>query len=248
MTTASAKLVGLQTKRTLRDPAAVFFMVAFAPLFAVMMGLIFGNEPNPEFGGRGYLDANLVSFAAIVVAISSFVIVPIDIVTQRENGSLRRFRATPLPPLAYIASDVLVRFVISLVSVAGMLAIGVFAFGASPEGNLVSVLLATTLGILSFLAVGYALAALIPSQGVAQAVGNVLVYPLIFLSGAAVPLAVLPEGAQQVARYSPLTQLVELLQGLWAGGSWSENWVPLVVMLGMLGVATAFAAKFFRWE
>lgn len=248
MTTAATKLVGLQTKRTLREPAAVFFMVAFAPLFAVMMGLIFGNEPTPEFGGRGYLDANLVSFTAIVVAIVSFVMVPIDIVTQRENGSLRRFHATPLPPLAYIAADVLVRFVISLLSVTVMFVIGVFAFGASPEGHLVSVLLAAALGILSFLAVGYALAALMPSQSVAQAVGNVLVYPLIFLSGAAVPLAVLPEGVQEVARFSPLTQFVELLQGLWAGQSWSENWVPLVVMLGTLAIATAVAGEFFRWE
>lgn len=246
--TAPAKLVGIQTKRSLREPGAVFFMIAFGPMFAVVMGLIFGNDPTPEFNGRGYLDANLVSFTAIVIAIVSLVLVPIDIVTQRETGALRRFRATPLSPLTYIAADVLVRFVLSLLSIAAMFVVGILAFGAHPAGSLASVLVAAALGVLTFLAVGYALAAVIPSQGVAQTVGNVLVYPLIFLSGAAVPLAVLPEGARQVAQLSPLTQLVELLQGQWTGQAWSENWVAVIVLLGMLGVATAVAARFFRWE
>jgi len=88
----------------------------------------------------------------------------------------------------------------------------------------------------------------IPSQGVALAVGNVLVYPLILLSGATVPLSVLPDGVRQVAQFSPLTQMVQLLQGLWAGEALSAHLVPLVVLVGLLAVATAVAARFFRWE
>ena len=245
---AFSTIATVQAKRTLRDPAATFFMLAFAPMFAVAMGLIFGNDPLPEFGNRGYLDANLVSFAAIIVVISGLIVTPVDIITQRESGALRRFRATPLRPVTYIAADVVVRFVISLVSIALMIAIGTLAFGARPEGNLVGVLLAAALGILAFLAVGYALSAVIPSQGVALALGNVLVYPLIFLSGAAVPLSVLPDGVRRVAQFSPLTQMVQLLQCLWAGEAWSAHWVPLVVLVGLLAVATAVAARFFRWE
>lgn len=246
--TAFGKLIGIQAKRTLREPPAVFFLIAFAPLFVVFMGFTFGNDPAPQFGGRGYIDANLVSIPAIVIAIMSFVLIPVDIVSQRETGALRRFRATPLRPLAYITADVLVRFVITMLSIAVMFLVGILAFGASPEGSFVNVLLATALGVLAFLAFGYALAAAMPSQGVAQAVGNVLMFPLIFLSGAAVPLAVLPDDVRQIARFSPLTQLVEMLQGLWTGQAWSENWVPLLILLGVLGVATALAARFFRWE
>lgn len=234
--TAFAKLASVQTKTTLREPAAVFFMLALGPMLVIVLGLIFGSDPH------------LVSFTAFVVAIVGLVLVPIDVVTQRETGALRRFRATPLPPLTYIAADVLVRFVISLVSITVMLTITILAFGVHPAGNLAGVLAAAALGVLAFLAVGYALAAIIPSQSVAQAVGNVLVFPLIFLSGAAVPLDVMPEGARQVAQFSPLSQLVELLQGLWVGEAWLENWVALIVVLGTLGLATAVAARCFRWE
>ena len=33
---------------TLRDPVTVVFSLAFAPVFIIVMGLIFGNEPTPQ--------------------------------------------------------------------------------------------------------------------------------------------------------------------------------------------------------
>jgi|SRR5690625_490401 len=242
---AFASLAGVLTKRTLRDPAAIFFMLAFAPFFAVVMGLIFGNEPDAQFGGLGYMDANLVNFSAIVVAIAGIVLVPIDLVGQRESGALRRFRATPLKPVTYIAADIAVRWVIALVGIALMLAVGIIGFGARPEGNIVGVVLMSALGILAFLTIGYALTALVPTLGVAQLVGNVAVYPLIMLSGATVPLSVLPEAVRSVAIWSPLTQLVQGLQGFWLA---APDWTTVAVMLGVIAVAGLVAGRYFRWE
>lgn len=243
--TAFLSLTRVLVRRTLRDPAAIFFMLAFAPFFAVVMGLIFGNAPDPQFGGVGYMDANLVNFSAIVVAIAGIVLVPIDLVGQRESGALRRFRATPLRPATYIAADITVRWVIALAGIALMLAIGIFGFGARPEGSLGGVLLMSALGILAFLTIGYALTALVPTLGVAQLVGNVVVYPLIMLSGATVPLSVLPEAVRTVAVWSPLTQLVQGLQGWWLA---APTWTPVLVMLGVIAVAGLVAGRFFRWE
>ena len=240
--TAFTKLAGVQTKTTLREPAAAFFMLAFGPLFALIMGAVLDNGPQGEF------DSSLPGFAGIVVAITSFVLLPIDIVSQRDNGALRRFRATPLRPLTFIAADLVTRFVLVLISLTAMLLLGMGVFGATPQGHVGSVLLATALGILTFLSVGYALTALLPSHGVAQAVGNILVYPLIMLSGAAFPLAAMPDQVRQVAQFSPLTQFVTLLDGLWSGDTWDGNWVALIVLFGVLGVATTIAARFFRWE
>ena len=101
------------------------------------------------------------------------------------------------------------------------------------------------LGTLVFLALGYALTAVVPTLGVAQLIGNVLVYPLIILSGATVPLALLPAGVQAAAQASPLTQLVVGLQGAWAG---TPAWTPVVALTGVLAAATLVAARYFRWE
>src|SRR5690606_21451437 len=78
----------------------------------------------PEFGGVGYVDANLVGFSAIVVAIAGLVLVPIDLVGRRETGALRRFRATPLRPIAYVAADLPVRWGVALVGIGRMIGVG----------------------------------------------------------------------------------------------------------------------------
>ena len=229
--------------RTLREPAAVIFSVAFAPVFVVVMGLIFGNKPAPEFGGQGFLEANFTAFPGIVIAITALIIVPVDLVTQRGAGVLRRFRATPLNPALYLAADVVSRMVLGLVSFAAMYAIAILGFGVKPAsaGAFVSSLVATMLGLAAFLALGYLIAGRFRNVGAAQGLGNILMYPLIFTSGAAVPLAILPPGVLSVAKYSPMTQLTYLTQGLWAGDGWAEHWVAALVLV-VFGTVCAVAA------
>ena len=93
---AFRRLCRVTALRTLRDPVTVVFSLAFAPVFIIVMGLIFGNDPAPQFGGRGFLEANFTAFPGIVIAITSAIMVPVDMAAQRSAGVLRRFRATPL--------------------------------------------------------------------------------------------------------------------------------------------------------
>jgi len=64
-------------------------------------------------------------------------------------------------------------------------------------------------------------------------------------SGATVSLAVLPEAVRRFAVWSPLTLLVDGLQGWWLA---TPSWTPVLVMLGVMAVAGALAGRFFRWE
>ena len=123
-------------------------------------------------------------------------------------------------------------------------------FGVRPAsaGALVGALAATLLGLAAFLALGYLLASRFRATGAAQGIGNIVLYPLIFTSGAAVPMAVLPEGVRSVARFSPLTQLTHICQGLWAGDGWGAHWGSAAVLLGFGIVCAALAARLFRWE
>jgi len=245
---AYRQLVTTQLKITLRDPADLFFALIFGPMLVLALGLIFGNKPVPEFHGLGYLDGALAPFAAMVVAIVGLMSVPINIVTQRESGTLRRLRATPLSPRVYIAADVTVRFIITFVGTMLAFAVGMIAFGVRPIGNFGWVGLAACLGCAAFLALGYALASIYPTQGVAMAVGNILLIVLLMMSGAMVPRAVFSPTIQHISDFSPLTQFVTLLRGLWNGEPWGSLWVPVVVLGVMLVVCTAVATRLFRWE
>ena len=80
-------------------------------------GFIFGNDPTPQFGGRGFLEANFTAFPGIVIAITSAIMVPVDMAAQRSAGVLRRFRATPLQPGAYLAADIVSRLTLTFASI-----------------------------------------------------------------------------------------------------------------------------------
>jgi len=71
---------------------------------------------------------------------------------------------------------------------------------------------------------------------------------MMFLSGATIPLEVLPATVRELARFIPLTYVVTLLRGLWVGEAWSKHLTEVVVLVGLLIVGTAISAKTFRWE
>lgn len=232
----------------LREPVGLFFAFFFAPALVLILGGVFGNEPDPEFGGRGYLDVTLPASASLVVAMIGLVLLPVNQLTLRESGALRRLRLTPLRPSTFIAADLTVNFAVGFAGMVAALAVGWWGFGVTLSGSLLAVLLAAALGLVAFLALGYALVGLYPSSGAATGIGNVLMILVMLTSGAFVPLTVMPEGLDRVMALSPVRHFVDLLGGLWAGEPWSALLVPTGVLLSMIVVFGALATLSFRWE
>jgi ABC-2 type transport system permease protein len=237
-----------QAKLYVREPIATFFTIFFAPLFLVLFGLMYGNEPNDLFGGRGSMDVTVPAYLGIIIVTVGLIGLPIQTAVNRELGILRRYRVTPLRPLTYIVADVTTYWVMALLGMVLLVIVGALAYSIRFEGSIPSVLAGFTLSTLSFLALGFVIASVAPSARVAQTVGMVLAYPMMFLSGATIPLEVLPAGVQRIADFLPLTYVVRLMRGLWVGEPWSNLWPEVVVLTGMLVVCSAISARFFRWE
>jgi ABC-2 type transport system permease protein len=244
------KLFVMQLKLYLREPLAFFFSLAYPALLLLLFGFIFGNDPDPSFWGInfGTVDASVPAYAGIIIGTVALVGIPIDTAASRETGVLRRYRATPLHPAAYLAASVAVYLIIALLGMVILVLTGKFVFGLRIAGSWLDVLAAITLSALSFYSLGYLLASLVPTARAAQAVGMVIFFPMMFLSGAGMPLQLLPEGLRKVSDFLPLSYVVRLIQGLWFGESWSDLWLPVLVLAGILVVATAAATRVFRWE
>jgi len=242
------KLTLTQAKLYLREPVATFFTILYAPMMLVLFGTIYGNEPEPLFGGRGTMDVSVPAYIGLIIVTVGLMSVPIGVATRREAGVLRRFRATPLRPSLYLAADVLVYFLMTLLGVALLVLVGEVAYHVRFEGSILSVIAGFTLGTLSFFALGYLIAGLAPTARIAQTVGMVAAFPMMFISGATIPLEVLPEGVRSAARFIPLTHVVTLLKGLWFGEGWDKHLTEVIVLAGLLLVGVVVSAKTFRWE
>ncbi|HYO44787.1 MAG TPA: ABC transporter permease [Candidatus Limnocylindrales bacterium] len=241
-------LTWTQAKLYVREPLATFFTIFFAPLMLVLFGMIYGNEPDTLFGGLGSMDVTVPAYLGIVIVTVALIGVPIQTCVNRELGILRRYRVTPLRPLVYIVADVASYWVMALVGLIALVAVGKVAFAIRFEGNILDVLAGFTLSILTFLAIGFLIASLAPSARAAQAIGMVVAYPMMFLSGATIPYELLPATVQRIADVLPLTYVVRLMRGLWFGEPWSSLLPEVAVLTGILIVCGAISARVFRWE
>ncbi|MGC9092358.1 MAG: ABC transporter permease [Bacteroidota bacterium] len=242
------KLTWTEIKLFLREPMAAFFTLAFPLMMLFLFGSIYGNKPTPFFGGYGSVDVSVPAYTAMIIATSGLLSLTIAMASYREHGILRRLRATPLRPQAILGAQVIVIFLMTALGMALLVIAGKLVYGLRFAGNPLSVLAAFVLSCMSFFAIGFVLAGLLPTARTAQIVAMVLFYPMIFLSGATLPREILPESIKKFAQVLPLTHVVTLLRGLWMGEPWGDHFLEAGILSAVLITGILISAKTFRWE
>jgi len=242
------KLTWTEIKLFLREPYSTFFTLAFPLMLLFLFGSIYGNKPTPFFNGHGSVDVLLPCYAALLIGTSGLISMTIYMAVYRERGVLRRLHATPLRPQTVLGAQVLVIFLMCTLGLALLIAAAKIVYGLRFLGNGFSVLGAYVLSCLGLFSLGFVLASVLPTARTAQAVAMALFYPMMFLSGAAMPREILPLTIRRVARFLPLTHVVDLLRGLWLGDPWSRHLTEVAVLAGLFVVCVAVSLKTFRWE
>jgi len=238
----------MEAKLFLREPVGAFFTLAFPLMMLFLFGSIFGNAPSPVLNNQGSVDISVPAYTAMIIATTGLMGLTITMAAYRENGVLRRLRTTPISPLVVLAAQVIVLFMMTAFGMVLLIIAGKLVYHLRFEGNALNVLAGFVLCCLSFFAIGFVLAGLMPTARTAQVVGLALLYPMLFLSGAGYPRELLPETILKVANFLPLTYVVTLLRGLWVGDPWSQHLTEVLVLTGILVVGVIISIKTFRWE
>jgi len=242
------KMTWMETKLFLREPIGAFFTLVFPLMMLFLFGSIYGNEPSQYFNGYGSMDVSVPAYTAMIIGTSGLMSITITMAAYRENGILRRLRATPISPLVVLAAQVIVVFAMTSLGMLLLIIAGKLVYHVRFEGNALSVLAGFVLSSLSFFGLGFILAGIMPTARTAQVVGMVLLYPMLFLSGAGFPRELLPEAIKKVSTFLPLTYVVNLLRGLWIGEAWSNHLLNVGVLTGILIIGVIISAITFRWE
>jgi ABC-2 type transport system permease protein len=242
------KMTWMEAKLFLREPASAFFTLVFPLIYLFMYGLISGNKSTPMYDGRGTIDAAIPSLTAVIISMTGLMSITITLTTYREKGILRRLGTTPISPLVVLAAQVIVIFAMTCLGMLLLIAAGKLVYHVRFEGNALSMLGGFVLASLSFFGIGFILAGTMRTVRSAWAVAMVLLYPMLFLSGAFFSVKLLPAIVQTVSAFLPLTYVVNLLNGLWFGETWSQHITDVIVLAVMLVVGVIVSVKFFRWE
>jgi ABC-2 type transport system permease protein len=244
------KLVTTELKLFLREPAAAFFTLILPLLLLTLNGGgQEGGQPNapiPGLGGAGLIDVLLTGYIALVIATTGLTVLPEVLAGYREQGILRRLRATPLRPAAILGAHVLVHVVVTGIGLALLVAVGVTFYDLNPPQAPLAVAVAVLLGAVSTFALSFVLAGALPTPRTTAAAGALLYFPMIFLSGAVFPREGLPVLAQRIGAFLPLTHAVEAMRQPWIGGGWALD--SLAVLAALLAGAVAVSSRTFRWQ
>ncbi len=243
------KLTWVQFKLYMREPIAFFFALLFPVLLLLLFGAAFGDMPaGPTYQGQRFIDYYAPALLALIAGTVGLMSVPVKTASEREYKVLKRFRVAPISPLVYLGADVLMNLLVNLAGAAFTILVGWLVFDLQMPRNPVGVILATFVTALAFAALGYLIAGLAPTARIAQVVGMVIFFPMMFVSGVSLPVELLPDWLRAVSKALPMTHAVNLLQGLWAGAGAADFATAWLVLVGLTLLAGGFGARLFRWE
>lgn len=231
-----------------RNPLSAFFTFFMPVMFLVIFASLYGNARYDSTNLRldQYFIPGIMTFGVISACYTNLAI---TLSTQREQGILKRFRGTPLPPWAYMVVTVLNSVLRALLLVAITLGVGVafyqFVFPACATAPLVMIVV---LGSATFCALGVAITVLIPNADAAPAVVNGIYLPLMFISGTFFPLSSSSVLAK-IALYFPIRPFIlasfNILDPRLATSSIDAAWLYTLAIWFV--VALVFSIRRFTW-
>lgn len=242
-------LTWIEIKVFLREPLGAFGMIVIPVLVFVVVGRILGYGVSlPSLPANSFLRVGVPVLGAILITLSAVLSLVTIISIYREGGILKRLRATPLRPQTILTAHVLVKLLLTGVTLLLMLLAGKRYYPIGIHAPLVSFTIALLISTWSILSIGFLIASVVPTARFSQPIGALILYPMVGLSGLFVAVESLPPKLQIVARILPLTYAVSLLEGIWKGDAWSAHVRDVTALILGFIVCTALSAKVFRWE
>src|SRR5262245_30040885 len=240
------KLTWLEIKIFLREPLGVFGTIGMPVLVFLVMGRFLGGERPAAPADLQFVIIVLPVFGSLLIAVGAVQSLVAIISIYREGGILKRLRATPLRPITILSAQVVVKLLLTAVTMGVMIAAGRRYLPAGAQVPVAGFTIALLISTLSILSAGFVIASVVPTARFAQPIASLVFYPMMAL--AVIPPQALPPALRVASGVMPLTYAVALMRGVIAGERWSAHIIDVVALAIVFGVCTAVSARVFRWE
>jgi imidazolonepropionase-like amidohydrolase/ABC-type multidrug transport system permease subunit len=243
MIRATAALLLAQITEIRRSKTALFWMTSFPLGFLLLFGFVMarGDGRVMAYMMPGLLTTTLMSGALFGVAL--------PLVQQRETGLLRRLRVTPVLAASVVIAHGITAIMTGLISLFVLMWLARAIFGMQLVGSWPELIGVYLCGAIALVPIGLLVGSAARDIRTAPAISNLLFFPLMFLSGSAMPFAMLPDGVKRFARVLPTTYLNESYAGVIVRGEslWSMAGT-LAVLLALGAIGIVLTSILFRWE
>jgi ABC-2 type transport system permease protein len=235
-----------------RQKENLIFTVSLPAILMLLLGTVYVQDV-----AQGQMFAASMIGAGIIS--TSFVGLGMSVVADREDGTLKRLRGTPMPFASYFIGKIILVFVSSLIEAVLLMAVAMVRFDVelpSTAQKWFTFGWVFVLGVISCSLIGVAVSSIAKSTRSAAGVLNLPYIVLQFLSGVFISQTALPESLRTVGSLFPLKWVCQGFRSVFAlndgyavmeaAGSWEFGKIALV--LGIWTIAgLALVARTFRW-
>ncbi len=231
---------------TLRERIVIFFNYLFPLVFLVGFGEFMGAAQSPGAASQVFaltLTLNILGTGFFGAGMSA--------VMEREVGILRRFKVAPITPGPVLVSSIVTGWIVFLPALAIFVGILHFRYAMPMPRSPISLLVFLSIGVVAFRSMGLIIASVVNSMQESQILVQLLYLPMLMLSGATIPLTLMPDWLQVVAQYVPSTHLTLGMEGILQRGESileKQNLTAVVALLATAAVSLFVCFKLFRWE
>ena len=240
-----------QLRLSLRQPAWVIIGLIQPILYLAFFGPLLHSVASG--GVPGFPPGNSYSFfvPGLLIQLGLFgaAFVGFNIIADWRYGVIERMRVTPVSRLAILSGRVL-RDVVALLVQALVLVLAGVAFGMrAPVGGVLVGFGFVAAVAVSLSAISYTVGLLTKSEDVLAPAINMVVVPLMLLSGIMLPLTMGPGWLQGVARATPFRYIIDAMRNAFAGHYLSTIMLEgIAVSVGLAAVCLWIAARAFVRE
>lgn len=246
---------GVELRMYSREKEAVFFSFLFPILLLTLFSVIFSGQFDDAGMSAGHYF--LPGMVAAGILLTSFQTMALSVATERDDGSLKRLRATPMPPVAYFLGKVGLVAATALTQLVLLLLVARVVFDVplpATGGRWLLLAAVVALGLVAGTVLGVAYSSLSSSRSIgAVVIGPMLV--LQFISGVYIGWDNVPEWLRQVAALFPLKWIAQGMRAVFypdsmakleMAGAWEPGRTLLVLAAWAVG-GLVLCATTFRW-
>jgi ABC-2 type transport system permease protein len=206
-----------------------------------------GEQVNEKsLSAFDYTFAGLLGFSIIGLGIFG----PVNVFPElKKQGILRRLHTTPLRVWQYFMATMFSQAIIGVLAVAIQFGVAIKFFDLKVDGSYLDIVIFTILSIFMILGIGLAIGGWAKNERQAAPLSNLIVFPMLFLSGTFFPRFQMPEWLQHATTYLPLTPVIDGLRLLTTEGKHLADIGPQLGLIAVWAVIVyAIAFRVFKWE
>ena len=196
------------------------------------------------------LTTSWVMVPAIIGLIMAFigtVITSLGLVRERQAGTLEQLAVMPFQPSDVILGKIAPYFVIGLIDMAVVTALGVWIFGVPFEGSVGLLAFGAAVFLLVVLGFGVLISTVSQNQGQAIQMAMFVLLPQVLLSGMIFPLESMPWSVRWIGYLLPLTYFIEISRGVMLRAAPFDSLLfPYGVLILMAVIVLGLAVLRFR--